>query len=157
MLSENDLDTASRGIYVLLIRVPEVQTITVGSLDTILFAPGDYAYVGSALNGLKARLDRHLRREKKIHWHIDYLLQRAAVTGIIVWRTQDKIECLIAQALSGQFDAIPGFGSSDCRCSGHLFFAAQEMKQQIMRLLTPIGLRPELLEDLSQKAVYPGR
>ena len=32
------------------------------------------------MGGLDARVARHLRAEKKLHWHIDYLLERASVT-----------------------------------------------------------------------------
>lgn len=146
MVLRDGLGTGSKGSYVLLIRVSGLQTITIGRLETIPFPAGDYAYVGSALNGLKARLDRHLRREKKIHWHIDYLLQKATIRNIIVCQTEERVECLIAEALTRHFDVIQGFGSSDCRCSGHLFSAPEEMERQIMEQLNSLGLEPGLID-----------
>ncbi len=132
----------------LLIKLPEEQTITIGSLQDISFSRVYYAYVGSALGGVKSRLNRHLKRDKRLRWHIDYLLQKASITDIIIGETKDRIECAIAQALSSQFDSIPGFGSSDCHCSCHLFFTTEEgqMKSAIMAVLESLAIPPELME-----------
>jgi len=143
-----------KGSYVLVIKLPEEQALTVGSLKVLHFPGGYYAYVGSALGGVESRLNRHLQRNKKLRWHIDYLLQKASINNIIICETEDRVECTIAQALSRQFDSIPGFGSSDCKCPSHLFFAVKEMKQGIMAVLNSLGLRPGLAENLSQEAAY---
>ena len=111
-----------KGSYIILIKLPEEQTITIGSLPDVHFPCGYYAYVGSALGGIKSRLSHHLNKNKKPLWHIDYLLQKAPITDIIIGETKERVECAIAQALSSQFDSIPGFGSSDCHCRGHLLF-----------------------------------
>ena len=126
-----------KGSYVLLIQLPKEETITIGSLKTLHFPRGYYAYVGSAMGGFKARISRHLKSNKKRHWHIDYLLDKASITGIILGETTARTECTIAQALSRQFDSVPGFGCSDCRCHSHLFFSANEsqMKSTIMATL----------------------
>ncbi len=100
-----------KGSYVLLIRLTQGQTIRVGRLKNIHFPGGCYAYVGSALGGLKARLKRHLKADKKRYWHIDYLLEKAAINGIIIAQTPDRIECRIAQELGLKFDCVPGFGA----------------------------------------------
>ncbi len=133
-----------KGSYVLVIKLPEEQTITIGSLGAIRFPRGYYAYVGSALGGIKSRLSHHLQRNKKLHWHIDYLLQKASIHNIIISETTDRAECAIAQALSRQFDSIPGFGSSDCKCHSHLFSATEEMKREITTLLNSLGMSPKL-------------
>lgn len=137
---------AVRGSYILLIELPEAQTIYVGRLKTIYFPQGYYAYVGSAMGGIKGRLGRHFRTNKKTHWHIDYLLEKASVDEAIVCETEDRAECNITQALGAQFDAIPSFGSSDCRCCSHLFLAREEMKPKIMVTLDSLGMRPRLIE-----------
>ena len=72
------------GSYILLIKLPEEKTISTGSLKSVHFHRGYYAYVGSAMGGFKARLNHHLKGNKKPHWHIDYLLQEASITGIIL-------------------------------------------------------------------------
>ncbi len=136
-----------KGSYTLLIRLPEAQTMTLGSLSEVYFPQGYYAYVGSALGGIKARLGRHLNRNKKLHWHIDYLLPKASITDIIIGESEDRVECAIARALSAQFDSIPGFGSSDCRCSSHLFFATEgkQVKSIIMTTFELLAIPPKLM------------
>ena len=135
-----------KGSYVLLIQLPKEQTITIGSLKALHFPGGYYAYVGSAMSGFKTRISRHLKSNKKRHWHIDYLLDKASITGIIRSETTARTECTIAQALSRQFDSVPGFGCSDCRCHSHLFFSANksEMKSTIMTTLKSQGVRQRL-------------
>ena len=145
-----------KGSYVLLIQLPEEQTITIGSLKAIHFLCGYYAYVGSAMGGLKARLNHHLQSNKKPHWHIDYLLQKAAINNIITCETEDRVECTVAQALSHQFDAIPGFGSSDCKCHSHLFFATEEkqMKSRIISNINLLGIKTRLAQNLNRETAY---
>jgi len=130
-----------KGSYILLIKLPEEQTITTGNLKDIHFPRGYYAYVGSAMGGFKSRLSRHLQDSKKRHWHIDYLLEKASVNEIILCEIKERVECTIAQALSYQFDSIPGFGSSDCKCPSHLFFATDErqLKSMVMATLNSLG------------------
>ena len=133
-----------KGSYVLLIKLPEAQTVTIGSLQALRYPCGYYAYVGSAMGGFKSRLNHHLKRNKKPHWHVDYLLQKASISSIILSETNNRVECTIAQALSSQFDSIPGFGSSDCKCRSHLFFATDEIKSTILSILNLLGIRARL-------------
>jgi Uri superfamily endonuclease len=132
-----------KGGYVLLISLSRAQTIRVGGLGSISFAAGGYAYVGSALGGLEARVRRHLRAAKKNHWHIDYLLAKASLRRIIMAESSQRLECRLADRLSGQFDAIPGFGSSDCRCPGHLFVtpAPEEPEKAVVAAFCALGLK----------------
>ncbi len=134
-----------KGSYILLIELAEGQIIITGSLKTTCFPGGYYAYVGSALGGFKARLNRHLKSNKKPHWHIDYLLQKAHIDDIIVCETEGRLECRIAGAMGSQFDDIPGFGASDCKCPSHLFFADEAMKSRVMAMLEVMGMKPRLL------------
>jgi Uri superfamily endonuclease len=138
-----------KGSYILLVQLPEKQTITVGSLKDIHFPSGYYAYVGSAMGGIKSRLSHHCKQSKRPHWHIDYLLQKAFINGVILCETRDRVECAIAQALSHQFDSIPRFGCSDCRCQSHLFFATKEMKSEVIAILNRLGMQPRLMQDLN--------
>ena len=133
-----------KGSYILLIELPEEKTITIGSLKDIYFPSGYYAYVGSAMSGLESRLSHHYKQSKRPHWHIDYLLQKASITGIIICQTKDRVECAVAQALGRQFASIPGFGSSDCHCHSHLFFATEEsqLKSTIIATLDSLGMEP---------------
>lgn len=136
-----------KGVYLLVIELPEEQDITVGSLGVIHFSGRYFAYVGSALGGFKSRLNRHLRKDKQPKWHIDYLLQKAALNSIIICETEERVECAIANALSRRFRSVPRFGSSDCRCPSHLFFASEEMESQLTHALSSLGLKPRLFNS----------
>ena len=117
-----------KGTYILLIELPQPQEIAVGKLGLLTFPQGFYAYVGSAMNGFESRISYHLREKKKSRWHIDYLLQQALIKEIILWETEERVECILAQILSREFHPISGFGSSDCRCSSHLYFEGEKGK-----------------------------
>jgi Uri superfamily endonuclease len=118
------------GTYVLVLRLLRPATIGVGQLGRFQFPAGWYAYAGSAQGpgGLQARTSRHLRSNKPLHWHVDYL--RADARPIEIWYTvgNRKRECGWAEALSGLPGAaipVPRFGASDCDCPAHLIhFAA---------------------------------
>jgi Uri superfamily endonuclease len=89
------------------------------------------------MKGFAARLPHHLKKNNKPHWHIDYFLREAAITGILVFESDVKEECGIAQTLLSQTQCIPGFGCSDCRCKSHLVFLDKEtgMEHKIARAL----------------------
>jgi len=108
------------GSYVLIIEMEKDKKIEIGKLGVLSFEKGYYAYVGSAMNGLDVRINRHMRQDKKKHWHIDYLLEEAVVRQVLCIEGEKK-ECTIASEMEGIFDGITNFGSSDCRCNTHLF------------------------------------
>ena len=112
------------GAYLLIIKVPGQTRFAAGSLGQILLMPGWYVYAGSGRKNLSARIARHQRRRKKLHWHIDYLLacvRPADVTGLPI-RSRHDLECALAREVAILAEeAVPGFGCSDCACRSHLF------------------------------------
>jgi len=114
------------GSYLLLMELKNTETIPVGKLGKIDFKEGFYIYAGSALNGLDQRIQRHIRKQKKIHWHIDYLLNHAKIVNVFYKQSEAKEECFIAKTLEKELSAIPGFGCSDCTCKSHLFYGPYE-------------------------------
>lgn len=106
--------------YQLHIHIPQPLTLRVGALGECDFPAGDYVYTGSAKRNFEARIARHLRREKKLRWHIDYLLTAPGVTVTAVLRSEED-ECALNQATPGPMPCA-GFGASDCRrgCGSHL-------------------------------------
>ena len=112
-----------KGVYVLIISVGKDTKVNVGALGSIFFEKGSYAYVGSAQNGLERRVQRHLRKEKKKFWNIDYLLDDDAVGIVKVFykEAEKSEECKIAGKLSEKGVAVRRFGCSDCGCVSHLF------------------------------------
>jgi len=111
------------GTYTILIKIQNNSIIRIGKLGKINFKKGFYAYVGSALNGLENRVNRHLRKEKKLWWHIDYLLEKAEIVEVIYAETDSKFECKIARNLYENSEFIKKFGCSDCKCKSHLFYS----------------------------------
>jgi Uri superfamily endonuclease len=134
------------GSYILLVELAVKKDVFVGKLGCISFPKASYAYVGSAMNGFRARLARHLRREKKLHWHIDYLLKEAEVEEIILCQDEERAECCLAQALAGKLQYVPGFGSSDCKCRSHLYFASEKdiLKARVVQAVKQTGLAYEI-------------
>ena len=108
--------------YQLGIEVERPVRISVGRLGRFLFPAGRYVYTGSAKRNFEARIARHLRKEKTLRWHIDWLLAARGVTVATVKRSSEG-ECVLNQKLAGTV-VVPGFGASDCRsgCGSHLRF-----------------------------------
>ena len=129
--------TVNTGIYCLCIKLPQGCYIKVGCLGTFYFPPGFYIYVGSAQNSLKHRIQRHVRRKKKVHWHIDYLLQYGQVVSVRAYGGEKDRECVLSHEIGNMKDAVvpvKGFGSSDCSCASHLYFFQDDPGFGISRL-----------------------
>ncbi|SFR72052.1 Uri superfamily endonuclease [Halogeometricum rufum] len=117
---------APPGTYALLFETPAATEISVGSLGSVAFPAGAYAYVGSAFgsNGL-GRVARHCRvaagDHDVRHWHVDYLGGHADVelVGIVAAPRRD-VECAVATELGPESSPVRGFGASDCDCHAHL-------------------------------------
>jgi Uri superfamily endonuclease len=114
-----------KGTYILTMKLENAVEIAIGKLGRFTFPAGHYLYFGSAMNGLHARITRHLRKDKKLHWHIDYLLQKATIIEIFCVESEERLECrlcLEATKLPGANIPVKGLGSSDCRCTSHLLY-----------------------------------
>ena len=131
-----------KGNYVLLIKLDKSQYVPIGKLGVLYFIRGYYAYVGSALNGIEARVNRHFNPHKKHHWHIDYLLDKGIIYEVFIIPTQNKLECKIASAISREFNCISRFGAGDCRCPGHLFYSTRKngLSTRAAGVLTDLGV-----------------
>ena len=121
-------DLAGPGAYALALLLESDRVIRIGKLGCFSLTKGCYVYVGSALGpgGVAARLRHHCRETSRPRWHLDYLRQHATPCGAWIRFGTENLECQWASALRAQRLMTPGpagFGSSDCRCAGHLFFA----------------------------------
>lgn len=133
---------AEPGTYALVCENTSPLRLQAGCLGSFTLDPGRYVYIGSAHGpgGLQARVARHLRRAKRLRWHIDYLAEAAPVIHVVAMPGRIRLECAWVgrlTALPGVSAPIPRFGSSDCRagCPAHL-------------LRLPDGLRLEYLDEL---------
>ena len=106
--------------YQLFIKVTKEINLKVGKLGRFNFPVGYYVYTGSAKKNIDKRIERHLNKKKKLHWHIDYLLNDDAVK-IIYTKKSQMTECSLNKKTNGTI-IIEGFGSSDCNlcCRSHL-------------------------------------
>ena len=132
------MQISEKGSYVLLIRMTAKKEVAVGILGPFTFQPGYYLYIGSALGGLNGRIKRHLRETKKTHWHIDYLLRYARILEVWWSLSEDRQECVLAQAARGLPEAsvpLMGFGSSDCRCPSHLVYIPKRPQLAMLQSL----------------------
>ncbi len=122
-----------KGAYILLIVTEKDEKIEIGALGKIFFKKGRYCYVGSALGpgGIEARVERHLKKRNKLRWHIDYLLQYAAVER--VYYSTEMSETDVVRHISKEFTGISGFGSSDSPFRTHLFVCEKEKLIDFLR------------------------
>jgi sugar fermentation stimulation protein A len=124
-----DLDTtreccSDSGSYILILRNPRLFHASVGSLGLCTFQPGFYVYIGSAKRGLSGRTRRHLRKRKRIRWHIDYISPlRMVPDRIYEIRCSEALESRLADAFSMVCTSyISGFGATDTLDASHLFY-----------------------------------
>ena len=126
-------ELSTSGIYTLLLFLPKEVNLNVGKLGKKRFPEGFYAYTGSALgNGatsLRHRIARHMKKEKRRFWHIDFLLanENVSVEAVIVAEPNENMECKTNQyikTIMGAKIPVKGFGASDCRknCKSHLLY-----------------------------------
>ena len=118
------------GNYNLLIKLEKNVTIDIGKLGKFTFPQGYYIYTGSAKKNLSSRIERHKRKNnKKLKWHIDYLLncKYAHIENVFTFENSKLDECSLNKKiikLNGSKVIVKGFGSSDCRncCQSHLIY-----------------------------------
>jgi Uri superfamily endonuclease len=87
-------------------------------------APGVLLYLGSANGpgGLRARVARHLRADKRPRWHVDQLTAAAGASArALAWPGGSECAWRAAVQAAGAAVPVPRFGASDCRrCPAHL-------------------------------------
>ncbi|MDA1326062.1 MAG: GIY-YIG nuclease family protein [Proteobacteria bacterium] len=133
------------GAYGVLIRLPRRFQGKIGALGEVSLAPGPYLYLGSAYGsgGLPARLRRHVRADKRPHWHVDHLTIAGTVERIFVLPNGhecDLVDC--AFRLPAIHAPVTGFGSSDCRrCTAHLL-AIPPDSAALMDAFSLLGVTP---------------
>ena len=90
-------------------------------------------------------MNRHLRGEKKIHWHVDHLLIHARAVDVVVAHSEERKECEVAGELAKGLPSVKGFGSSDCNCESHLFYSPDlhALLRRALEGFKACGLKPE--------------
>jgi len=145
--SSNLHSSDAGGTYVLFIEVSKDVTLEIGSLGRIKFTKGFYIYIGSAFGpgGLVKRVERHFRNEKKLFWHIDYLLNSSSTEiAAVAWTVNQQISQEIDK-LSDLVTTINHFGSSDCKCTGHLKMIKTKTKRDFYKAVLSITVPFDLV------------
>jgi Uri superfamily endonuclease len=133
----------TKGIYTLIVFLSNDTQLKVGKLGIQTFPAGYYTYTGSALgkgaSSLKQRVTRHLKKQKRKFWHIDFLLahENATIITIIAVQTSRKLECKMNQYIRERLKTkipVVGFGASDCKenCKSHLLFFSDIAKEKVL-------------------------
>ncbi len=135
------------GVYLLqLFLANKAEHVEVGALGKIEFPPGYYFYAGTAQKNLAARIKRHYSSDKKFHWHIDYLLDKALLENDFVFSLPREGECFLAELLKENGGKIlaDGFGASDCSCGSHLIYFPEQKGEKIVQgILNKLDLKEE--------------
>ena len=56
------------GCYQLRLNITRNISLIVGAMGVCNFKKGEYCYTGSAMKNLQSRIERHKRKDKKMHW-----------------------------------------------------------------------------------------
>ena len=143
-----DSEAYDSGVYVMVMYLDHDLDLEIGSKGMMHFKAGYYMYVGSAKANLTKRIERHKRKRKKMHWHLDYFRGHCEMIAAVPIRTSGlpleswslthepypsmpsmldsdvdvSVECALADAVRAiaEWD-VPKFGCSDCDCRSHLF------------------------------------
>jgi len=74
------------GTYALILKSDANKRVQIGRSRYIHLKPGYYIYLGSAFGpgSVRARVSRHMRTDKRTHWHIYYLLMYVSIIEVRV-------------------------------------------------------------------------
>lgn len=143
------------GLYIVILLLEMRICIEIGILGIVCIEPGIYGYVGSArgMGGLRSRIARHIAKDKKIRWHIDYLtsLRDVRTLSIIYIKSKEDLEDVIASIVRSVDCWIPSirdFGSTDKPSYTHLFRCICPINKCIWGLLKALvenKLEPSLV------------
>ena len=149
--SPGDVTKLGPGAYGVLFELERGVTLATGRLGKIFYPRGWYVYVGSAMGGISGRLKHHLGPHTRIFWHIDYVLPQGTLIAVVVGETDQRVECQLASHLRERFTGFKRFGSSDCRCKGHLFMsdAYELLLNGLMNAFESANCRPQVMEVVS--------
>ena len=125
---------SNSGIYIIELFAKKEFQLGIIKFSGINLKKGYYYYVGSAQKNLKQRIERHLKKVKIIHWHIDHLTtsQNIAINNVFVLYNFGKnIEEEIAHNFPSLFGGeiiLKGFGNSDTKGTiTHLFYSKKRI------------------------------
>lgn len=125
--------TTNSGVYILEIYLKDELFLNTKKFNVLLYS-GYYYYFGSAQKNLISRINRHIKKEKIIHWHVDLLTTntQSEVTNVYYLLDVGKeLECDMRKKVEEGFHLlhpIKSFGNSDCKnCYSHLLYSKTQI------------------------------
>lgn len=120
-------NSKNKGSYIISGFLNGDKKIKIGRIGYLNFKRGWYLYVGSGMAYLKERVKRHFKKNKKKHWHIDYLIPDLKNLKAFLIHSSKSLECEISMEISKISNGfIEKFGSTDCNCKSHLLYFKKE-------------------------------
>ena len=89
-----DTEAHDSGVYVMVMHLDHDLDLEIGSKGMMHFKPGYYMYVGSAKANLTKRIERHKRKRKKMHWHLDYFRGHCEMIAGLPIRTSGRPQAM---------------------------------------------------------------
>ncbi|MDO9547205.1 MAG: GIY-YIG nuclease family protein [Pelolinea sp.] len=118
--------TGRKGNYILVMSLKEPTEQIIPKFGNVSLLPGHYYYCGSAHGngGLKSRITRHLAKDSKRFWHIDYIKKHMRILEVWCEVCPENNECGYSHFFANQKNAvipIDGFGQLIVRtCADHI-------------------------------------
>ena len=89
-----DTEAHDSGVYVMVMHLDHDLDLEIGSKGMMHFKAGYYMYVGSAKANLAKRIERHKRKRKKMHWHLDYFRGHCEMIAGLPIRTSGRPQAM---------------------------------------------------------------
>ena len=145
------------GTYVLVLKNRLNQAVKIGQWATLDLSPGYYLYIGSAFGpgGVFSRVARHCRKDKRTHWHIDFLREKTTLSAVWVDHSPFRLEHDWAKGVAKMKGLTPvrGFGCSDCQCDAHLFFSAVKPTKDEFTTVTNSSVESWSCQEILQRVL----
>lgn len=138
-----------KGSYLLVIRLSRGRNIKTKGRSFDL-KQGYYVYVGSAMNSLEKRVERHFRKDKKFHWHIDFLLAEAELIGAYLIPSEVRLEEVLSREVAKHGEPVVGFGAGDVSVSTNLYRFERPPWGVLERVLEDLGLKWKSIKNVAE-------
>ncbi|WP_297420305.1 DUF123 domain-containing protein [Thermococcus sp.] len=145
-----------KGSYFLVIRLDGDKIVRTKAREFPL-GKGYYVYVGSAMNSLEKRVKRHFSKEKRLHWHIDYLLKEAELLRAYLIPSKDRLEERLSLEVSRFGQPVEGFGAGDVRVSTNLYRFEEKPDEVLMGILEELSLKWKRVKSEEEIRKFGGR
>ncbi|ASJ07481.1 GIY-YIG nuclease family protein [Thermococcus pacificus] len=145
-----------KGSYFLVIRLGRDRNVRTRGREFRL-KEGYYVYVGSAMNSLEKRVARHFSKEKKLHWHIDHLLNEAELLRAYLVPSEERLEERLSLEVARYGEPVNGFGAGDIKLNTNLYRFEEEPDDVLRAILEGLGLKWKRVKSREEVIEFGGR